>query len=90
MGNDLVESQLTLAKDTLTTICDKLAYYLNETTITEMLNEGQESEKEYYQSLLSSIRRVLVFCEEGTEACEVILNGKTFRKVAAEKTLFWI
>ena len=90
MGNNLVESQLTLTSETLTTICNKISYYLNEMTITEMINEVEVGDKDYFESLLSSIRRVLVFCEEGKETCEVILNGKTFRKAAAEKTLFWV
>ncbi|MBU8907885.1 DUF3907 family protein [Desertibacillus haloalkaliphilus] len=90
MGNTLVESQLIEARKTLLEICEKLSDYLDEMTLTEMLREEHLGEKEYYQSILSSLRRVLVFCEEGQDACSVILNGKTFRKVAAEKTLYWI
>ncbi|WP_096201034.1 DUF3907 family protein [Bacillus sp. FJAT-45350] len=90
MGNSLVENQLSQTYDTLETICDKVSTYLDNVTITVMLNEVEDSDKEYFKSLLSSLRRVLVFSEEGKQACEVILNGKTFRKPAAEKTLYWV
>lgn len=89
VGNNLVESQLTLANEILTDICNKISEYLDETTLSDMLKEDG-SEEEYFKSVLSSLRRVLVFCEEGKDASEVILNGKTFRKPAAEKTLYWI
>ncbi|WP_078553182.1 DUF3907 family protein [Alkalihalobacterium alkalicellulosilyticum] len=90
MGNTLVENQLTLAHETLSDICQKLSHFLDETTLSGLLHDGVESETEYYKSVMSSLRRVLVFCEEGKDASEIIMNGKTFRKVAAEKTLFWI
>ncbi|UOE92431.1 DUF3907 family protein [Alkalihalobacillus sp. LMS39] len=89
MGNTLVQNQLTLAHDTLLEICSKLSHFLDETTLTDIIYDSTGDE-EYFKSVLSSLRRVLVFCEEGKEASEIILNGKTFRKVAAEKTLFWI
>ncbi|WP_209122508.1 DUF3907 family protein [Alkalihalobacillus sp. BA299] len=90
MGNTLVESQLTLAHETLRDICEKVSEFLNENTLTDLLSEDNQSDKDYFKAVLSSLRRVLVFCEEGKEASEVILNGKTFRKAAAEKTLYWI
>ncbi|WP_216830431.1 DUF3907 family protein [Alkalihalobacterium elongatum] len=90
MGNTLVESQLTLAHGTLKGICEKISDYLNETKLTEMLTEDNQTDEEFFKAVLSSLRRVLVFCEEGKDASEVILNGKTFRKAAAEKTLYWV
>ncbi|OLO42652.1 hypothetical protein BTR23_01170 [Alkalihalophilus pseudofirmus] len=90
MANTLVESQLTLAHDTLKDICGNISEYLNGTTLSDMLSEDGQSDEEFFKAVLSSLRRVLVFCEEGKEASEVILNGKTFRKAAAEKTLYWI
>lgn len=90
MGNSLVESQLKIANDTLTEICGRVSCYLNEVTITNMLEEETQGDREYFKSLLSTLRRVLVFCEEGMETSGVILQGKTFRKSAAEKTMYWI
>lgn len=36
------------------------------------------------------MRRLLVFCEEGQDACFVLLNSQPFRKTAAEKILYKI
>ncbi len=36
------------------------------------------------------MRRLLVFCEEGHDACFVLLNSQPFRKTAAEKILYKI
>lgn len=90
MGNDLVNSQLSLVEETLTTICNHLETFLNETTLSNLLEESDKKNKEYFASILSSLRRVHVFCEEGRDNSEVILKGQTFRKVAAEKTLYWV
>lgn len=90
MGNSLVKGQITLAYETLNKISAIVSDFLNETTITSLKNELPEERERYYSELLSSLRRIIVFCDEGKESCEVILNGNTFRKVAAEKTLFWI
>ncbi|MGO4888271.1 DUF3907 family protein [Anaerobacillus sp. MEB173] len=91
MGNNLVKGQITLVDENLTNICQTLENYLNETTLSGLIKEAEgEDQREYFTSLLSSIRRVFVFCDEGREACEVILKGQTFRKVAAEKTLYWV
>ena len=90
MGNTLVESQLSLANKTLGEICEKISHYLDEVTLNNMLEEEVNGDKEYYKSVLSTLRRVLVFCEEGKETSGVILKGKTFRKSAAEKTMYWI
>jgi hypothetical protein len=90
VGNSLIKSQLTLANETLASICGEISIYLNEMTLSKMQEEVEGSDKDYYGSILSSLRRVLVFCEEGKDSSGVILGGTTFRKGAAEKTMYWI
>ncbi len=90
MGNSLVKGQITLANEMLAKISATVSEYLNEVTISNLNAEKQEPKEGYYRELLASLRRVNVFCDEGKSSCEIILNSNTFRKVAAEKTLFWI
>lgn len=90
MGNSLVRGQITLAYETLNKISNTVSDFLNETTISTLKAEKEEEKEGYYADLLVSLRRINVFCDEGKNSCEVILNGNTFRKAAAEKTLFWI
>lgn len=90
MGSNLVQGQITLAYETLGKISKTVSEFLDETTISSLKKEQAEEKEGYYAELLVSIRRINVFCDEGKNSCEVILNGNTFRKAAAEKTLFWI
>lgn len=90
MGNSLVKGQITLAHETLNKINAIVSQYLNETTVSSLKSEKEEANAGYYEAILASLRRISVYCDEGKDSCEVILNGKTFRKAAAEKTLFWI
>lgn len=90
MSNSLVKGQIILAHETLNKISAIVSEFLDETTVTNLNLEKQEEKEGYYGSLLISLRRINVFCDEGKNSCEIILNGKTFRKVAAEKTLHWI
>jgi hypothetical protein len=90
MGNDIVHSQVKqveeFLKDTVMLVTD----YLNEVTISSLKNEGTDDKEEYYKQLLSGLRRLVVFCEEGLDACQVVLKNNSFRKPAAEKTLYKI
>ncbi|RXJ03860.1 DUF3907 family protein [Anaerobacillus alkaliphilus] len=90
MGDSLVKGQITLAYETLSKISKTVSDFLNETTVTNLKAEKDENKEGYYADLLVSLRRINVFCDEGKNSCEVILSGNTFRKAAAEKTLFWI
>ncbi len=90
MGNSLIKGQITLANEMLTKISNIVSDYLDEVTISNLKAEKQEEKEGYYRDVLASLRRVNVFCDEGKSSCEIILNGNTFRKIAAEKTLFWI
>jgi hypothetical protein len=89
MGNTLVKTQLNDVKEFLANTSLKLENYLNETTI-EQMQQAQESDLNYYKSILSNIRKLLVYSEEGLEACSVILQSEPFQKAAAEKTLYRI
>ena len=89
MGNDVVKTQLMHAQEALKSIREKLGDYLNETTLSNMTESG-ESSRDYYETILTALRRIFVHCDEGLDHCRVILNGKSFRKAAAERVLYWI
>ncbi|MFC4324118.1 YpuI family protein [Litchfieldia salsa] len=89
MGNLIVKSQTEQVEEFLRNSVSSITNYLNQTTIDSLINEA-DGEKEYFESLLSNIRRLVVFCEEGLDACQVVLTNEPFRKGAAEKTLYKI
>lgn len=90
MGNDIVHSQVQQVEGFLKESVSAISDYLNEITLTSLKNEGKHDNEEYYKQLLSSLRRLEVFCTEGLDACHVILRNTTFRKQAAEQTLYKI
>ncbi|PLS16400.1 DUF3907 domain-containing protein [Bacillus sp. M6-12] len=89
MGNTIVKTQLEDVRLFLADTVGKLEQFLNETTFT-MLREEKAGEELYYKGILSSLRRLLVNCEEGLEACQIVLQTEPFNKGAAEKTLYRI
>ncbi|MBD3109728.1 YpuI family protein [Bacillus sp. AGMB 02131] len=89
MSNSLVKSQLEEVSEFLGTTVKDLEEYLNVTTKDSLLHE-QNANEDYYKSLLSNLRRLVVYCEEGYEACNIVLNNEVFHKIAAEKTLYKI
>ncbi|MFC0271537.1 YpuI family protein [Metabacillus herbersteinensis] len=89
MGNTIVKSQTEQAKIFLEKTVEQLSTYLNETTITSLLDE-HTSEKDYFKEVLATLRKLTVYCEEGLDACQVILKNDPFRKSAAEQTLYRI
>ena len=90
MSNSMVHSQVVMVKQFLENTVEQIGTFLNHTTIESLKEEEPNGDREYYKSLLASLRRLYVFCEEGLDACQVILNAEKFRKGAAEKTLFWV
>ncbi|WP_204524714.1 YpuI family protein [Litchfieldia alkalitelluris] len=89
MGNLIVKSQIEQVELFLRKTVLDITTYLNQTTISSVMDEV-EGDKEYFESLLSNIRRLVVYCEEGLDACQVVLANEPFRKGAAEKTLYKI
>jgi hypothetical protein len=89
LGNTIVKTQIEEVREFLADSVLKLETFLNETTLSK-LSHGQEADEEYYRSVLSSLRKLTVYCEEGLDACKVILQAEVFSKPAAEKTLYRI
>lgn len=89
MGNTIVKSQLEDVKGFLSKTVVILEDFLNEVTMTSLKSEKQGDEQ-YYKLIMSNLRKLLVYCEEGLDACSVILQADTFPKAAAEKTLYRI
>jgi hypothetical protein len=89
MGNTMVKSQTEQVKKFLEFTVQQLNQFLNQTTLSSLLAE-QEGDTSFYEGLLSNVRRIAVFCEDGLDACRVILGTEPFNKAAAEKTLYSI
>lgn len=85
----MVKVQIMDVKSFLTNTVSGLESFLNSTTIDGLLSEKQ-GDKEYYKRILGNLRKLLVYCEEGLDACSVILQSESFPKGAAEKTLYGI
>lgn len=89
MGNTIVRTQIEEVREFLGETVVKLENFLNETTLSKLGQEHQ-ADVDYYKSILSSLRKLTVYCEEGLDACKVILKADAFSKPAAEKTLYRI
>jgi hypothetical protein len=89
VGNTLVKTQLKEVEAFLTTSIQTFEDYLNQTTLAQ-LEQGQNEDSYYYKQILFNLRKLLVYSEEGLEACKVILKSDPFQKAAAEKTLYRI
>src|SRR3954463_2599387 len=89
MGNSLVKTQLKDVAEFLTSSISTFENYLNETTILQM-EQQLSGDENYYKLILSNLRKLLVYCEEGLDACSVILQSEPFQKATAEKTLYRI
>jgi hypothetical protein len=89
LGNTIVKTQIEEVREFLSATVVKLEGFLNGTTL-EGLKQDQPADEEYYKSILSSLRKLAVYCEEGLDACKVILQAEVFSKPAAEKTLYRI
>lgn len=89
LGNSIIKTQLEEVNNYLGSTISVIENYINETTLSAMLQE-QNGEEQYYKSLLANLRRLDVYIAEGLEACKIILSNEVFNKGAAEKTLFKI
>jgi hypothetical protein len=89
MGNTLVKTQLNDVKEFLIKSISTLEDFLNETTISQ-LNVENDEDRVYVKLIRANMRKLVVYSEEGLEACSVILQSEPFQKAAAEKTLYKI
>ncbi|WP_404355401.1 YpuI family protein [Cytobacillus firmus] len=89
MGNSIVKSQMEDVKNFLGNSVAAFEDFLNNTTIKDLEAE-QRGNADYYKSILSHVRKLLVYCEEGLDASTIILKSDPFQKGAAEKTLYRI
>ncbi|RBP89537.1 uncharacterized protein DUF3907 [Cytobacillus firmus] len=89
MGNSIVKSQMEDVKNFLGNSVAAFEDFLNNTTIKDLETEKQGNVN-YYKSILSHVRKLLVYCEEGLDTCTIILKSDPFQKGAAEKTLYRI
>lgn len=86
MSNLMVENQTEQVSIFLEDAITLITNYVNYHTLPSLLEETPAGNEQYYKGLLASMRRLLVFfCEEGHDACFVLLNSQPFRKTAAEK-----
>ncbi|MDG5787661.1 DUF3907 family protein [Evansella sp. AB-P1] len=90
MGNDLVQQQLSFTIKQLERAAEEIRSFLNSTTLESIVQEGESNSKGDYTDILDQLRRILVFFDDGRESGYLLLRSETFRKSAAEKTLYWI
>ncbi|MBO9128302.1 YpuI family protein [Bacillus sp. 165] len=90
MSNTIVYNQTKQVEAFLSEVVGVMTEYVNHHTIISLIEEAESNNKTYYEGLLSGIRRLLVFCEEGLDVCRVLLQSEPFRKQGAERTLFKI
>lgn len=89
LANTLVQTQIIDVKKFLEYTIVEFETFLNKTTLSGLVKE-KEGDSNYYKLILSNLRKLLVFCEEGLDACRVIVKNEPFAKAAAEKTLYRI
>jgi hypothetical protein len=89
MGNMLVKSQLNDVQGFLSKTITALEDFLNESSVTQMIQENEE-DRPYYKLVFANLRKLVVYSEESFDACMIILQNDSFQKAAAEKTLYRI
>lgn len=72
MSNLMVENQTEQVSMFLEDVITLITNYVNYHTLPSLLEEKPAGNEQYYKGLLASIRRLLVFCEEGHDACFVL------------------
>ncbi|RDI41284.1 DUF3907 family protein [Falsibacillus pallidus] len=89
MRNSIVQTQTEEVKRFLEKTIGVITGFLNETKLSELIHE-EGIERDYSEGLLSVLRRILVSCEDGKDACSLALKCEPFNKMAAEKALYSI
>jgi len=89
MSNSLVNTQLNDVKGFLAKTISTIEDFLNETSVSQ-LNLENEEDNNYMKLIYSSLRKLVVYGQDGLDACTVISQSEPFQKAAAEKTLYRI
>ncbi len=86
MSNLLLKAKVEDVTFFLEVTVNKLEGFLNTITIDQLLTESR-GDRAYYEGLLSNLRRLLVFCEEGLDSCLLVTHNERFVHSKAKKTL---
>jgi len=89
LGNTLVQTQIIDVENFLKHAVVEFENFLNETTLSKLVNE-KAGDSDYYKMIMSNLRKLFVYCEEGSETCHVIVKNEPFAKATAEKALYRI
>ncbi|MFT0800414.1 YpuI family protein [Bacillus swezeyi] len=89
MEKSMAKAQTEQAGEFLSQAVQTLSDYLNETTLSSLETE-EPGRSAYYREVLSNLRKLSVYCEEGLAACRIMLQQEPFQDTAAEKTLYQI
>lgn len=90
MSNQIVRAQMNEVGNFLNHVVKEVDTYLDNHRLAGLLEEQGSKDIEYYRSLLKSLRRLEVICDEAKDTIGVILQSEVFRKTAAERTLYGI
>ncbi|MGL4819810.1 MAG: DUF3907 family protein [Bacilli bacterium] len=88
MSNSMIQGQMQELAKFLEEAVSTWSHYLNASTVDSMLAEEPTASRAYLEAVASNVRRMLVYSEEGLDACAIVLNGKEFVKGAAEQTFY--
>ncbi|MGE6629479.1 YpuI family protein [Bacillus sp. NPDC077027] len=89
MAHINVKAQVDQAGVFLSKVVIEMSDYLNETTLSN-LKQSNPNEEAYYCDMLSTLRKLAVYCEEAAALCKKIMQQKTFPEQAAEQILYRI
>lgn len=78
MGNSMVKTQTKETGEFLSKVVTTVNNYLNQTTLSSM-QADLPLEEEYCRDVLSTLRRMSVFCEGGAEACRLLVQHEPFQ-----------
>lgn len=74
----MARAQTEQAGEFLAQTVQTLSDYLNRTTLSSLEAEEPGS-RDYYRDVLSNLRKLAVYCEEGLLACRIRLKQVPFR-----------
>nr|MDH3153980.1 YpuI family protein [Bacillus licheniformis] len=90
MGKSMARAQTEQAGEFLAQTVQTLCDYLNETTLSSLEAE-EPGRRDYYRDVLSNLRKLAVYCEEGLAACRIEAAAGSFSGgCATERTLYQV